>query len=335
MSSRSSFTSTLVAVGAGLLFSVSMPAQDAAPADRNAINTRARPGDMMADSPVTFPKEGALPAKFPPDLREQSEPVEKDYYLFSSPCRSIAQIRAIQAEMPKGEFTPPPSGWTHLRGTRRILTEGGDLRLLAVGDSIVNDTMRSGWVALLQEAYPKASIKATVYVRGGGGCQHYREEGRVAQYILPRKPDLVFIGGISQKDVASIREVIHQIRTGLPEVEFLLATGTFGTADPRDAQTLAQAPHSGTGTYGAALQALAAEERCAYLDMTTPWSEYVRSTGLHPHVFYRDVVHANEFGEQILAKILMAFWQPPTRPGSRGQDTTPGSAAPADGKPAR
>ena len=59
-------------------------AQDAAPADRNAINTRARPGDMMADSPVTFPKEGALPARFPPDIREQSEPAEKDYYLFST-----------------------------------------------------------------------------------------------------------------------------------------------------------------------------------------------------------------------------------------------------------
>ena len=32
-----------------------------------------------------------------------------------------------------------------------------------------------------------------------------------------------------------------------------------------------------------------------------------RSAKVHPHVFYRDVVHANEFGEQILAKIMMAF----------------------------
>ncbi len=33
-----------------------------------------------------------------------------------------------------------------------------------------------------------------------GGCQHYQEEDRVAKNILPRKPDLVFIGGMSQKD---------------------------------------------------------------------------------------------------------------------------------------
>jgi len=289
-------------------------AQDAAPADRNAVNTAARPGDMMGDSPVTFPKEGALPAKFPPDVKERSGPVEKDYYLFSSPCRSLAQIQAIRQEMPKGEFTPPPPDWTHLRRTRRVLTEGGELRLLALGDSIVNDTMRSGWVALLQEAYPKARVRATVYVRGGGGCQHYKEGDRVAKYIIPRKPDLVFIGGISQKDIASIREVIRQLRAGCPNVEFLLATGMFGTVDPRDAAALAKAPHSGTGAYGQELKSLAAEEGCAYLDMTTPWAEYIRSSHSHPHRFCRDVVHANEYGEQILARILMAFWAPETKP---------------------
>ena len=52
-------------------------AQDAAPADRNAVNTAARPGGMMADSPVTFPKQGALPAKYPPDVKDRAEPSEK------------------------------------------------------------------------------------------------------------------------------------------------------------------------------------------------------------------------------------------------------------------
>jgi len=147
-------------------------------------------------------------------------------------------------------------------------------------------------------------------VRGGGGCQHYKEEGRLAKYVIPRKPDLVFIGGISQKDIESIRAVIRELRAALPEVEFLLATGTFGTADPRAPQELAKAAHSGTGAYGVALKKLAAEERCAFLDMTTPWAEYIRSTKLHPHQFYRDPVHANEYGEQILSRILMAFFQP-------------------------
>ena len=277
-----------------------------------AIFSKATFADMMADSPVTFPKQGALPAKYPPDVQsEESEVPEEGYYLFSTPQRSLEQIAAIQAEMPKGNFTPPPSDWKNLQRTRRILTEGGTLRLFGMGDSIVNDTMRSGWVAKLSEAYPKADIKATVYVRGGGGCQHYKEEDRIAKYVVPRKPDLMFIGGISQKDIDSIREVIHQLRAALPEIEILLASGTFGTADPRSPEELAKAPHSGTGIYGQSLKKLADEEGCAYLEMTTPWAEYICSTKMHPHVFYRDVVHANEYGEQILSKILMGFWESP------------------------
>ncbi|MBM4078758.1 MAG: hypothetical protein FJ278_03595 [Planctomycetes bacterium] len=266
--------------------------------------------DMMKDSPVTFPDKGTLPSKHPPDVRTWHESPEKDYSIFGTPQRSLAQIAAIQAEMVQGEFTPPKPDWTHLTRTRRILTEGGELHVLAMGDSIVNDTMRSGWLAKLAEAYPKARVCGTVYVRGGGGCQHYREEGRIAKNVVPRKPDLMFIGGISQKDIESIRAVIHELRAALPDVEILLATGAFGSTDPRDAEAMAKAKHSGTGEYGPALRQLADELGCAFLDMTTPWVEYMRSARLHPHVFYRDRVHANEFGEQILLKILMEFFKP-------------------------
>jgi len=265
---------------------------------------------MADDSPVKFPETGALPAKYPPDQpAKDHETPEAEYSIFSTPERSLAQIATIQAEMPQGQFTPPSRDWQHLQRTQRILTTGGELRLLAMGDSIVNDTMRSGWVAKLREAYPKANIQGTVYVRGGGGCQHYKAEDRIAKHVFPRKPDLVFIGGISQQDIESIREVIHQLRAALPAVEILLATGTFGTTDPRNPAALAKAAHSGTGAYGAALKKLAQQERCAYLDMTTPWAEYIRSSKVHPHLFYRDVVHANEYGEQILAKIMMSFFR--------------------------
>jgi lysophospholipase L1-like esterase len=290
-------------------------AQDAAPQDRNAVNNPsapAAPTGMMADSPVVFPEKGALPALFPPDLAVERHPAEPDYSIFASPCRSLAQIEAIQAAMPKVSFTPPKQDWQHLARTRQRLTEGGEFHLLALGDSIINDTMRSGWIAQLQQAYPKAKIRATVYVRGGGACRHYREEGRVQKYLIPLRPDLVFIGGISQgKDPEPIRDVITQIRAALPECEFLLATGAFGTVDPRDAVAMAKAQHSATSAYGSMVQGIATEMHCAYLNLTTPWMEAIRSSGQHPHVFYRDRVHANEFGEQILGKILIAWWTAP------------------------
>jgi len=60
--------------------------------------------DMVSDSPVTFPKQGALPAKFPPDQPSQErEKAEEGYYIFSSPQRSLEQIERIQVEMPKGD----------------------------------------------------------------------------------------------------------------------------------------------------------------------------------------------------------------------------------------
>jgi hypothetical protein len=46
----------------GACVCAALSAQEAAPADRNAVNTAARPGGMMADSPVKFPEKGALPA---------------------------------------------------------------------------------------------------------------------------------------------------------------------------------------------------------------------------------------------------------------------------------
>ncbi len=291
--------------------SLSLFAQNAAPQDLNAVNNTRGKSDMMADSPVTFPEKGALPSAFPPDVKTQSFPAEKEYGIVESPCRSLAQIRAIQAQMPTGTFTVVRADWSRLPRTRKALTEGGSLHILGLGDSIINDTMRSGWVALLREAYPKASIKATVYVRGGGNCKHYRAEGRVQTYLLPLKPDLVIIGGISQgKDYAAIRDVVGQIRAGLPNCEFLFTTGVFGSTDPRSDAAMAAAQHSGTSDYGRDLKALADELGCAYFDMTTPWIQYIRSSGLHPHLFYRDRVHANPYGEQILAKIMLSWWAP-------------------------
>ena len=266
--------------------------------------------ELTKDSPVTFPATGALPSKNPPDIETWHEAPEPDYSIFGTPQRSLAQIHKIQADMVKGDFIPPKPDWTYLKRTRRILTEGGDLHILALGDSIVADTMRSGWLALLAEAYPKAKIRGTVYVRGGGNCQHYLDQNRLQKNVLPRKPDLVFIGGISQKDMESMQAAIMQMRVGVPTVEILLATGVFGSTDPRDTAAMAKAHHSGTGEYGAALKKLAAEERCAFLDMTTPWIEYLCSAKVHPHIFYRDHVHANEYGEQILSKILMEFFKP-------------------------
>ena len=234
--------------------------------------------------------------------------VEDGYSLFASPRRTIEEVAAVRATLPAVSFELPPTDWSRLPHTRAALTGGGRLRITAVGDSIVNDTMRSGWVHDLRAAYPDCDIEATALVRGCGGCRHYREENRVRRYVVPTAPDLVLIGGISQRKIGAVRDVIRQLRGFLPEVEILLTTGTFGPADPRDPAALNAARYAGGGAWGRTLRRLADAEAVAYLDATTPWAEAVRSTGLPPGTFYRDPVHANERGEQLAGAVLTAFF---------------------------
>ena len=78
------------------------------------------------------------------------------------------------------------------------------------------------------------------------------------------KPDLVFIGGISQKDTASIREVIHQLRAALPEVEILWPPAPSARPILATRWHWPGHSHSGTGTYGKALKKLAKEEHSAF-----------------------------------------------------------------------
>ena len=264
----------------------------------------------MADSPVVFPEEGALPSEFPPDLEVARVSPEAYYTITKSPGRSVAQIDAIQSKMIKGEFTPLPTDWEHLSQTKQALLEGCELHILGLGDSIVNDTFRSGRVGKLAEKYPETDIKGNVYVRGGGACRHYWIEECIPKNLVPLKPDLVCIGGISQqRNYEAIRSVIRQIRKDIPDAEILLSTGVFGNVDPRRPDLLATAQHSGVSDYGRELRKIADELECAFLDMTSPWAEYIVSSGVHPYRFYRDRVNTNEYGEQILSKILLSFFE--------------------------
>ena len=234
--------------------------------------------------------------------------LEEGYHLVEEPRRTAGEIAATRAALPAGSCTLPPTDRAALPRTFAKLEGGGELRVVAVGDSIVNDVMRSGWVRDVQAAYPGCEITATSLVRGCGGCRHYREEGRVRRYVVPLRPDLVLIGGISHRKAAAVRDVIDQLRTDLPDVEILLTAGAFGPADPRDPAAVDAAPYAGGGAWGGKLAKLARADGVAFFDLTTPWADLVRSTGADPAVFYRDRVHANPLGEQTAAAVLAGYF---------------------------
>jgi hypothetical protein len=139
-----------------------------------------------------------------------------DGYIIKKNQRTLKQIEKIYLEMEPVRYNPPPGRWKNLSRTRKLLTDGIELRIVMLGDSIVNDTSRSCWNLLVEKRYPnypKCRIQKITSVRGSTGCWWYKEPGRVKKFVLEHKPALVIIGGISHRgDIDSVHDVIRQIK---------------------------------------------------------------------------------------------------------------------------
>jgi len=226
--------------------------------------------------------------------------------------RTLEQINSIYSQMDPVRYSPPPYRWKNLPRTRKLLADRGTLRVVMLGDSIVNDTSRSCWNLLIEKSYPECKIEKITSVRGSTGCWWYKEPGRVKKFVLDHKPDLVMIGGISHRgDIDSIRDVIRRIRAE-SDADILLMTGAFGNVDPRDDnqwQRISDRAHF--SEYRKGLGLLARKTDAAFLDMEAAWAGYIRKSGKDLDFFKRDPIHANERGEQILGRILESYFTLP------------------------
>ena len=222
----------------------------------------------------------------------------------------LARIDATYAAMDPLDYAPPPERWRNLDRTMQRLREGGPLRIVMLGDSIIGDTSSSQFELLLGRKYPKCKIEKITSVRGSTGCWWYKLDNRVEQYVLRHKPDLLMIGGISQReDTDSIREVIRQVRAK-QSPEILLMTPAFGATQDPHIKNWTFEIKSDPSDYRARLKRIAAEEKCGFIDMTGPWWRYVQDSGKTYGWFQRDQVHANQRGFQILGRILEKFFSP-------------------------
>lgn len=224
----------------------------------------------------------------------------------------LDRIDFIYRDMTPLNWTPPPDRWRNLERTRKVLQEGGALRVVMLGDSIVNNTSRSAWEKLVERLYPGIKIEKITSVRGSTGCWYYKDPAQLEEYVLKHKPDLLMIGGISHRDdIESIREVIRQVRNALePDPDILLMTPCFGDKDPRyDPAWTYEIPND-EKNFRRRLRGLSEEEQTGFIDMTGPWGQYLRTCGEDTHWFKRDMVHANARGEAILGRILEKFFAP-------------------------
>lgn len=225
----------------------------------------------------------------------------------------LAWADALYATLPPISAASPQCRSGELLETRNGLRSGKALRLVMLGDSIVNDTNNSLFDALLRRLYPQSNIHVVPSINGSTGCWKYRDDPFFETFVSAPKPDLLMIGGISHRqDLESIATVIQKVRRFCP-CDILLTTGPVGR-DLRPYDERAPDRPLPPGTYAgdpfnARMRDLAETEKVAFLDMNTLWHSYIAASEKPWEWFHRDALHANDRGKQILGRLLEAYFR--------------------------
>ena len=217
--------------------------------------------------------------------------------------QAASWVDSMYAQLPQFKFTAAKDRWALIPKTMKALKKGGTLKIVMLGDSICNDTGNSSWHALVQRKYPKTKLDVVISVRGGTGVDYYQRDNHVKEYVIDYKPDLLIIAGISQgNDPEALRSVIKQVRAVInPEIIFM--TPVVGAGDPSK-------PDETKEKFIAGCAQVCKEEKVEFIDMFTPWKNYISASGKPFEWFHRDPVHANVRGAMVLAKIVEVYFAP-------------------------
>ena len=228
----------------------------------------------------------------------------------SAGLSTLERIDATYAAMDPIVFRPPAGRFANIPKTMSKLRDGGELRMVLLGDSIMGNTSGSSFELLLMRDYPKCKIVKIASLRSSTGCKYYQEENRVQDYVLKHNPDLLVIGGISNGgDAEAVRSVIKQVRAKKPDTEVLLLTPVFGSTRDEHIKTFTREIDTTTSNFRFNMQKVAAEEKCAFFDMTGPWWTYIQESGKTYGWFMGDAVHANNRGCQIIGRLLEIWFK--------------------------
>lgn len=227
------------------------------------------------------------------------------------------EVRAwMEAELkalPPMTFVPPANRWEALPETLARLQSGRPLRVVMLGDSIINDTFNGMLELMLRKRWPAADLTLIPSVRGGTGVSYYQQEGRVKEYVLDHAPDLVVVGGVSHGyDLPAMRSVLQQIRAA-SGTEILVLSGAMAPEDNLRKGLLVRLGLSGleaaarVRAFSHGLPAAAQEVGAGFFDMRRAWDAYVDESGMATPCYMRDETHGDMTGKLLLAALLSRY----------------------------
>jgi len=218
---------------------------------------------------------------------------------------------SVYKTIPAVISSPPANRFQHLDKTMTALRNGEKVRVVMLGNSIINDTGNSAWEVLVEEMYPGADLEVITSVRGGTGCTYYQHENRVDTFVVQYQPDLLMIGGISHlSDTAAIHSVIQQVQEKMePDPDIIVMSGPVGRGgDPRTNPDFTLEPSP--GDFRTQLAQMSSDAEVEYFDVKSAWGDYMAHTHASYDYFLRDPVHANARGRQVLARLLATYFEP-------------------------
>ncbi len=192
-----------------------------------------------------------------------------------------------------------------LSRTLNTFKKGKKIKIVMLGDSIINDTSNSNFELLLKTRFPLLNVEIIPSIRNSTGCYYFEKENRIKTFVLDYNPDLLMIGGISnQGNVEAIRNVIKQVRKVLcPEI--ILMSGIFGRKqDLINNQSMCERL-----LYRQKLRELAEQEKIEFFDLDGQWQRYITSSEMPYEFFLRDEIHPNAFGRLVIAYFLFYFFR--------------------------
>lgn len=221
----------------------------------------------------------------------------------------ISWAEDITSTLPKlPDSLSPLKPSLFLDSVRKALRNSKQLRVVLLGDSIMNDTGNSPLDVLISRHYPGLDFQVVSSVENAKGAWFYRSEGRVPDYVISKDPDLVLIGGIShQNDLDALTEVIDQIQAQ-SDCAILLLSGAVGpTGDPRLWQDPPQGEIPPPTKWANQVRELADKKGVGFFDLEQAWGATIMN-GPYPYEHYlRDHIHANTRGQIVLARIMEQF----------------------------
>lgn len=240
---------------------------------------------------------------------------------------AAAWCEELYAGLPQLSGEAPAGAWDRLPRTKAALAgKAKKLKVVLLGDSIINDSYCGLLGALVQNEFPETEITFQLSVRGSTGCWHYRDEKNFEEYVGRHKPDLVIIGGISNynppKSTPTLKdaeeamvEVIGRCRAIGAEVAVASPSPSYEFRESAEAKefdlALTRDVEGGAHKYLFWGYERAAAERAGaqFWDLTTGPCGAIARSGKPLWWFKRDGAHSNDRGKQLIAQAYKAIFK--------------------------